>query len=363
MCRPRVASSSTATASTPVSGCRRRRPAPPPTTPAASAPSATPDHRQRGQRAPAERPPLRTGSTVPNAKAAVSERITASDRTLGRSLRPRRTWPSTPGWPPRPAAPAARPPRRCPRRGACRGRRSARAPAAASASVCAGSVDRWPACHHCRAPGASRSATSAAAVTTTPSSSSGVRRTAACAQKPAIAARSAPPQTRSRPSGSAMTTAGPVQRVADGRGLARPARVVDTGAAADHRDRLGVGQRGDQSRCGRGVSDAHVAGDQQVGAARRPPRRRCRRPGLDRRPAPRRRSARPRRRCCRCPGAPCARRSTRESGSSDVDRDVGHPHARARDLGQHVDRGAAGVEVGDHLRGDLGGKRRHARAR
>ena len=48
-----------------------------------------------------------------------------------------------------------------------------------SASAWAGSVDRCPACHHCRAPGASRSATNAAAVTTTPSSSTGVRRTAA----------------------------------------------------------------------------------------------------------------------------------------------------------------------------------------
>ena len=38
-----------------------------------------------------------------------------------------------------------------------------------SATECAGSVDRWPACHQAFAPGANRSATSAAAVTTTPS--------------------------------------------------------------------------------------------------------------------------------------------------------------------------------------------------
>ena len=59
-----------------------------------------------------------------------------------------------------------------------------------------------------------------------------------------------------------------------------------------------------------------------------------------------------RRRCCRCRGAPCARRSARRQRLG-VDREVDDPHGRAGDLGQHVDRRAAGVEVGDHLRGDL----------
>ena len=75
-------------------------------------------------------------------------------------------------------------------------------PSSASAREWAGSGERCPARHHARAPGAMRSATSAAAVTTTPSSSSGVRRTADWAQKPAIAARSAPPQAARSATGS-----------------------------------------------------------------------------------------------------------------------------------------------------------------
>ena len=44
-----------------------------------------------------------------------------------------------------------------------------------------------------------------------------------------------------------------------------------------------------------------------------------------------------------------------------VDRDVDDPHGRTREVGQHVDRGAAGVEVRHHLRGHLGGICGHAR--
>ena len=125
--------SSAATASTPASGlpraerlrrrphhrggqrarARRRRPA---------ARSARPGRRRSG---------ARTGSTVANANAPATERIThRSDRW------PRRTWPSTPVWRPRRARSAARPRRRCPRRAASAGRRSAPVRAAA-APACA----------------------------------------------------------------------------------------------------------------------------------------------------------------------------------------------------------------------------------
>jgi hypothetical protein len=79
MCRPRVASSSAATASSPGSGLDAPKAcAPPHVTPAANAPSAAPT---TGSAVMAPRPigavPARgTGVTVPNAKAVASERIT-----------------------------------------------------------------------------------------------------------------------------------------------------------------------------------------------------------------------------------------------------------------------------------------------
>ena len=297
------------------------------------------DHRQRGQRAAAQRlADCESAGPSRTRKPLRARRIT--DRR-GRRRWPSRTSPSMPGWRSRPARRAARSRHRCLRRAASAGRRSVRvraAPAPACAPV------RWsgarPATTPAR-PGASRSATRAAAVTTTPSSSTGVRRTAAWARKPAIAARSAPPPTRSRPIGSDRTAVRPVQRVAHRRGLADPARVVDTGAAADHRHRLGVGQCRNQNRRRRGVSDAHVAGDQQVGAGvdllvgdrRGPPRPRR---------TPRPRSARPRRRCHRCCGAPCGRRSPLTAGRRPPR--CRRPAPSHRRCGQHVDRRAAGVD-------------------
>ena len=264
MCRPRVASSSTATASTPLIALPAPNSVPAPhVTPAANAPSAAPT---TGSAVSVPRPSgwlLRIGSTVANAKAAATARIT--DR-CGRKHWPSRMSPYRCS-----VAIAARTTGRAtaaPVPSPSRIRRSTigSSSSCASASVCAGSVDRCPACHHARAPGANRSATRAAAVTTTPSSSTGVRRTAACARKPAIAARSAPPATRNRPIGSDRDGVRPVERVAHRRGLADPPRVVDTGAAADHRHRLGVGQCRNENRRRRGISDAHVAGDQQVRA-------------------------------------------------------------------------------------------------
>ena len=319
---------------------------------------------RRARRRPRAARSARRGRTAARAahrqhRRRTRMRLRANGSRAESDTAPRRTWPSTPAWPPRRARSAARPRRRCPRRVASAGRRSVRVPAAA-APACA--RVRWSGVRPAttaRAPGASRSATSAAAVTTTPSSSTGVRRTAAWAQKPAIAARSAPPQTRSSATGSAESRARPVQRVADRGGLAGPAGVVDPGAPADHGNRLGVGQRGDQCRCGRGVSDAHVAGDQQVGAGvdllvGDPAAR------LDCGLRPRRRSARPRRRCCRCSRRTLCAPIDGDSGSSaSTAMSTTRTVAPAR-LGQHVDRRAAGVEVGHHLRGHLGGKRRHA---
>ncbi len=167
------------------------------TTAAANAPSATPT---TGRAVMTPRPipdPARSGSTVPNAKAPVTERITTRRW-------PRRRSTSTAARRRRPAPPAVRPPRRCPRRGASTGRRSVRVPAS-PAPACGPA--RWtdgPRATTAARPARARSATIAAAVTTTPSSSTGVRRTAACAQNPAMAARSAPPHTRSNPSGSAV---------------------------------------------------------------------------------------------------------------------------------------------------------------
>ena len=76
-CRPRVASSSTATASTPPSGADGPNAhAAAHSVAAARAPSATP---MSGSAVSAPRPKgadLRTGTTVPNASAAATERIT-----------------------------------------------------------------------------------------------------------------------------------------------------------------------------------------------------------------------------------------------------------------------------------------------
>ena len=164
-----------------------------------------------------------------------------------------------------------------------------------------------------RAP--ARSATSAAAVTTTPSSSTGVRRTAACAQKPAIAARSAPPHTRSSANG--------IRRQCREHDTARrgppPSCVTSPRRryrCPGRRPRPARHRSGRRSKwlpplCFRCPCRRRSADPRR----NRPPRRRSGGPPRPRR-APRRRSARPRRRCCRCPVAPCARRSTAECGSS-----------------------------------------------
>ena len=202
-CRPRVAASGTVTASSP----RSALPAPntsvaPQAAPAVSAPEGGAGDRQGGQHGPARRRP-RQGRTVAKAKAPVSARITTI-RLGGSTPRPDRTSPSRPVQPPRHAPPAAPPLPRCPHRGAGRGR------SGLQAQLRQGQPVRWfgercPACHQARAPGAIRSASSAAAVTTNPSSSNVCARTAAWAQKPAIAARSAPPQATSSASGSERT--------------------------------------------------------------------------------------------------------------------------------------------------------------
>ncbi len=76
-------------------------------------------------------------------------------------------------------------------------------PNAVSATLWAGSVERWPASHHRAASGAMSRATSAAAREKTPSSTTGVERTAACTRNPAVAAAHALPRAVSRSNGSA----------------------------------------------------------------------------------------------------------------------------------------------------------------
>ncbi len=92
MCRPRVATSSTATASSPDNGLDGPNAwAPAQVTAAASAPSAAPT---TGSAVMAPRPSgvaqePGTGITVPNAKAVASERITTAMEALGPSRLPR----------------------------------------------------------------------------------------------------------------------------------------------------------------------------------------------------------------------------------------------------------------------------------
>ena len=203
MCRPRVANSSTVTTAMPERGL-----------PSPKAAVATTPHRPPLLPAPGRRPAARSGrrdrrvgeygpaarsrTRMPNAREPIMTRC--------RRPAPRRRWPSTPGWPPPPAALATRRRHRYPRPGASPDRRSAPGEGAPTRSCARVRSIGARACHHALAPGARRSATRAAAVTTTPSSSTGVRRRAAWAKKPAIAARSAPPHTRSRPTGSAETS-------------------------------------------------------------------------------------------------------------------------------------------------------------
>lgn len=147
--------------------------------------------------------------------------------------------------------------------------------------------------------------------------------------------------------------AGSVERVAYRTGLAHPAEVVDTGAAAHHDDRFGTGQCCHQSCCSRGISDAHIAGDEQVGA------------GVDLLIGD---LAACFHRCRRLLGAQCifhrdvagaaahlVGADRRRQRLIAVDGDVGDPHSGSGHLGQHVDRGPTGVEVRHHLAGHCGG--------
>ena len=120
------------------------------------------------------------------------------------------------------------------------------------------------------------------------------------------------------------------------------------------------GQRGDRAAARRGVGDAHVAGDQAAAPRRRPDRR----PPRRRRRAP----AAPRRRVM---AGPTAR--SRGAGATLRTEQPGRVGQLARATptsttitsapawrAKHVDRGPAGEEVGDHLRGDLLRPRRDA---
>ncbi len=217
--------------------------------------------------------------------------------------------------------------------------RSGSRPSAASALDWAGSVERVPATHHALAPGAIRSAARAAAQLTTPSRITGVRRVPAWTSRPASVARSRPPTTRKQ----------------------------SFGVVADAACGPGAARRGWRWSC----------------ASSR--RRRCRCRARRRPPAPGR-GSRPR---VRPPGvvlpmpmSPGISRSQPLSTSSSAivrpsskaasnsawaervlavdaagrraDPVIDDPDGGAGLAGEHVDRRAAGGEVRDHLRRDLG---------
>ena len=359
MCRPRVANSSTATASTPLIALPAPNSVPAPqVTPAANAPSTTPTTGSARQRPAAQRSPRRVSAVPSRTRKPPNAPTTRSIRSLrpetlaesnvaitaSVAIAARSTGSAT-------AAPVPSP-SRMPRS------TIGSSPSCASASVCAGSVERCPACHHAPGPGRQpfghqgRRGHHHAVEQYRGAPHGGLRQKAGHGGQ--VGATGHPQQ----PDRVGTHRVRAVQRVADGRGLADPPSVVDAGAAADHRDRLGVGQRGDQHRCRGGVSDAHIAGDQQVGAgvhllvgdgaARRDGGGRlvCGQRVLDGDVAAA---------ATHLVGADRRRRGV------GVHRDVDHPHRGTGDAGQHVDGRAAGVEVGHHLRGHLGRKRRHTR--
>ena len=190
-----------------------------------------------------------------------------------------------------------------------------------------------------------------------PSSSSGVRRTAACAQKAGHRRQVRAAAAAQQCDRVGQHLPGAKQRIAHRGGLARPARVVDSGPETDHGNGLGVRQRRHQRPlprwCFRFPCRRRSAGRRR----RRPPRRRSACPPRWPRVASSCGRARPRRRYRRCPAAPCARRSARQRVR--IHRQVRDPHRRAGDAGQRVDRRAAGVDVGDHLGGHFRRVGRH----
>ena len=242
-----------------------------------------------------------------------------------------------------PRAPAGRRARPCPRRAAGRSRRSARGRGARARRAAAGSVDRCPASHHSRRAerdplrderrGARHDAVEQHRRTPCGGAARrkpGHRRDVGAAdggQQRDRVARERPPAAH---------------RVAHRGGLAHPGRRRRCRCRVRRpRPASTPVEQPDEDRGGRGVADAHVAGDEQVGAARRPPRRRSRTPSANALLGLARASARPRGRSSPTRGVPCGATTSSghggaELGAVDVDRDVDHAHARAVLAGEHV---------------------------
>ena len=181
-----------------------------------------------------------------------------------------------------------------------------------------------------------------------PSSSSGVRRTAACAQKPAIAARSAPPQQRSNPTGSGNTSrvrnrasrTAAVLRAQPASSIPVPKPTTATGSAFVSAATKTAAAVVFPIPMSPAISRSAPASTSSS-AMRRPAA--IARGGLlvgqrvlDGDIA----AAAP-----HFVGADLLR------GRVGVDRQVRDPHRRTGDVGQRVDRRPAGVDVGDHLGG------------
>ena len=212
--------------------------------------------------------------------------------------------------------------------------------------------------HASAASGASRAATSAAAPVTNPSRSRTRRRRAPPRHTPARKAISKPPSAARTPTGSRGSGSLTLERAADGSDLAREALVVDARAAPA--DSLGRGrQQRRAERGGRGrVADAHVAEAQDREARSRQLARRARR-----------RPSSPASACSRviagpsvASAVPAPSRSARTPGTCTGSSDAGvDDDETCADLaGEHVDRGTACSEVGEHLPRDLLGIRAHA---
>ena len=158
-------------------------------------------------------------------------------------------------------------------------------------------------------------------------------------------------------------SAGTLQRGVDDVGLVCQRIVVDAGAPADDLAGEDPESGRDQGGRRRGVADAHVPADQQLGA--RPDLlARDRRPRVQRLPGLLRRegvfevdgAARP---SDFVRGQRCSRRPV-EVGEVVVDADVEHADGDGVGCGQGVDGGLAGKEGADHRAGDRGRERGHA---
>ncbi len=158
----------------------------------------------------------------------------------------------------------------------------------------------------------------------------------------------------------AVRCVGPVdgESTTDDIDLASPAAIVDPGAAAGRRGRVGAShQRG--GRAGRRrVADPHLTGHEQVGPLgdRRFGQRRASLDGHDRLLRAHRRSARDVVGATRERAVDQAGRSRQRTGDTEVSND----DARAGLPRQHVDGGASSQKVLDHLRRDDLGVRAHA---